>query len=76
MKGVFKNMANTITFEMTENQAKNLENIIDKTLNALMRLEKESPIREAHIAKSQAETREIKTEIKAQLAILKSRNLA
>jgi hypothetical protein len=24
-------MANTITFEMTENQAKNLENIIDKT---------------------------------------------
>jgi hypothetical protein len=69
-------MENTVTLEMTENQAKNLEIIIDKTLSALVRLEKESPIREAHIAKSQAETKKIKSEIQAQLAILKSRNLA
>jgi hypothetical protein len=69
-------MANIITFEMTDSQAKNLETVIDKTLNALIRLEKESPLREAHIAESQAETKKIKIEIQTQLAILKSRNSA
>ena len=68
-------MEQTISLEMTEKQAKSLENIIDKALNALLRLEKESPIREAHIAKSQAETKKIKKDIQKQLAILKTRNL-
>ena len=68
-------MEQTISLEMTEKQAKSLENIIDKALNALLRLEKESPIREAHIAKSQAETKKIKKDIQKQLAILKARNL-
>jgi hypothetical protein len=76
LKGILKTMANIITFEMTDSQAKNLETVIDKTLNALIRLEKESPLREAHIAKSQAETKKIKIEIQTQLAILKSRNSA
>ena len=68
-------MEQTISLEMTEKQAKSLENSIDKALNALLRLEKESPIREAHIAKSQAETKKIKKDIQKQLAILKTRNL-
>ena len=68
-------MEQTISLEMTEKQAKSLENIIDKALNALLRSEKESPIREAHIAKSPAETKKIKKDIQKQLAILKTRNL-
>ncbi len=68
-------MANTVTFEFTENQAKSFEKTLDATLAILNRMEKESSIREAHIAKSQAETRKIKKEIEAQLKILKSRNL-
>lgn len=68
-------MANTVTFEIEESKVKKLENIIDKTLQVFVRLEEESPIREAHIAKSQQETEKIKLEIKEQLAILKSRKL-
>ncbi|MCU0238588.1 MAG: hypothetical protein MUC29_04030 [Pyrinomonadaceae bacterium] len=68
-------MEQTVSLKMTKKQAKNLEDIIDKTLNALLRLENESPIREASIAKSQAETNKIKKDIQKELAVLKSRNL-
>jgi DNA-binding transcriptional regulator GbsR (MarR family) len=67
-------MANTITFEITNNQVKNVEKIIDKTLTVLRRMEEESPEREKRIAQSKAETQAIKKEIRKQLAILDERN--
>jgi len=67
-------MANTITFEITNNQVKNVEKIIDKTLTVLRRMEEESPEREKRIAQSKAETQAIKKEIRKQLAILAERN--
>ncbi|CAN5833810.1 hypothetical protein BH24ACI1_BH24ACI1_20780 [soil metagenome] len=67
-------MANTTTFEITNNQVKNVEKIIDKTLTVLRRMEEESPEREKRIAQSKAETQAIKKEIRKQLAILDERN--
>lgn len=67
-------MEKTVTFEMTNNQVKNVEKILDKTLTVLRRMEKESPEREKRIAQSKAETQAIKKEIREQLAILAERN--
>ena len=67
-------MEKTITFEMTNNQVKNVEKILDKTLMVLRRMEEESPEREKRIAQSKAETQVIKKEIREQLAILAKRN--
>ncbi len=67
-------MEKTITFEMSENEQKKIENLLDETLKVLRRIEKESPAREARIAKSQAETAEIKKDIKKQLATLAKHN--
>jgi len=67
-------MAKTITFEMTNNQVKNVEKILDKTLTVLRRIEEESPEREKRIAQSKAETQVIKKEIRKQMAILAERN--
>lgn len=67
-------MEKTITFEMSENEQKKIENLLDETLKVLRRMEKESPAREARIAKSQAETNEIKKDIRKQLAILAKHN--
>ncbi len=67
-------MANTITFEITNNQVKDVEKILDKTLTVLRRMEEESPEREKRIAQSKAETQAVKKEIREQLAILAERN--
>ena len=67
-------MEKTITFEMTNNQVKNVEKILDKTLTVLRRIEEESPEREKRIAQSKAETQVIKKEIRKQMAILAERN--
>ncbi len=67
-------MEKTITFEITENQAEKFEKLLDATLEILTRMEKESPEREARIAKSQTETNKIKKDIQKQLAILTERN--
>ncbi|MDQ2745818.1 MAG: hypothetical protein M3T96_00975 [Acidobacteriota bacterium] len=66
-------MANTITFEMTENQAKSVEQLLDETLTVLRRIEDESPAREQRIEQSRRETQTIKEEIWKQLAILNER---
>lgn len=66
-------MANTITFEITENQVKNVEKLLDETLMVLRRMEEESPEREKRIAQSREETQSIKKEIWEQLAILNER---
>jgi len=66
-------MANTITFEMTENEQKKIEKLLDETLKVLRRMEEEGPEREARIAQSQTETDEIKKDIRKQLAILTER---
>ncbi len=67
-------MEKTITFEMTNNQVKSVEKILDKTLTVLRRMEEESPEREKRIAQSKAETQVIKKEIRKQMAILAERN--
>lgn len=67
-------MEKTITFEMTDNQVKNVEKLLDETLAVLRRMEIESPEREKRIAQSNAETQQIKKEIREQLAILTERN--
>ncbi|MDQ3710671.1 MAG: hypothetical protein M3388_00390 [Acidobacteriota bacterium] len=67
-------MEKIITFEMTNNQVKNVEKILDKTLTVLRRMEEESPEREKRIAQSKAETQVIKKEIQKQMAILAERN--
>jgi len=69
-----KAMEKTITFEMTNNQVKDVEKILDKTLTVLRRMEEESPEREKRIAQSKAETQAVKKEIREQLAILAERN--
>ena len=66
-------MANTISFEMTENQAKNVEKLLDETLTVLRRIEEESPEREKRIAQSRKETQTIKKEIWGQMTILSER---
>ena len=66
-------MANTISFEMTENQAKNVEKLLDETLTVLRRIEEESPEREKRIAQSRKETQTIKKEIWEQMTILSER---
>lgn len=66
-------MANTVTFEMTENQAKNVEKLLDDTLTVLRRMEEESPEREKRIAHSKSETQTLKKEIWEQMAILNKR---
>ena len=45
-------MANTVTFEFTENQARSFEKTLDATLAILNRMEKESPEREARFDKN------------------------
>ena len=67
-------MEKIVTFEMTNNQVKNVEKILDKTLMVLRRMEEESPEREKRIAQSKAETQVIKKEIRKQMAILAERN--
>lgn len=44
-------MEKTITFEITESQAKRFEKLLDATLEILNRMEKESPEREARFDK-------------------------
>lgn len=66
-------MENTITFEITPNQAKNVEKLLDDTLDVLRRMEEESPEREKRIAQSRNETQTLKKEIGEQMAILNKR---
>ncbi|CAN5744349.1 hypothetical protein BH24ACI2_BH24ACI2_06590 [soil metagenome] len=49
-------MANTITFEIPESEAKQFEKMLDATLEILRRMEKESPERDARIDKMHEET--------------------
>lgn len=45
-------MEKTITFTMTERQAKDFENLLDKTLDVLNRWKNESPERDARFDKN------------------------
>lgn len=45
-------MEKTFTFTMTESQAKEFENLLDKTLEILNRWKKESPERDARFDKN------------------------
>ena len=56
-------MANTVTFEMTENQAQKFEKMLDDTLEILNRMEKESPERDARFDRMYEETQKKFTEI-------------
>jgi len=59
-----KKMEKTITFEMTESQAKSFEQLLDATLEILNRMEKESPERDARMDKMHEEFQEKLAEIK------------
>lgn len=48
-------MEKTITFEMTESQAKKFEKLLDDTLEVLNRMEKESPERNARFDRTHEE---------------------
>lgn len=56
-KGVLKlKMEKTITFKMTESQAKKFEKLLDATLEIFRRWEKESPERDARFDRQHEET--------------------
>jgi ElaB/YqjD/DUF883 family membrane-anchored ribosome-binding protein len=57
-------MEKTITFKMTETQAKEFEKLLDATLEILNRMEKESPERDARIDKMRAEFQEKLAEVR------------
>ena len=57
-------MEKTITFKMTESQAKKFEKLLDATLEILNRMEKESPERDARMDKMQKEFQEEIAKIK------------
>lgn len=66
-------MEKTIKLEVTESQAKKFENLLDRTIEVLQRLETESPRRQSKINESQENTEKIKTEIYQQLDILENK---
>ena len=68
-------MEKIIAFELSKKDAESFEELLDKTLNNLRRLEKESPARETRIAQSQSEVQTIKKEIREQLTILNERTI-
>ncbi len=49
-------MANTITFEMTETQAKSFERLLDEFNDTMKRATKDEPAREAERSKLRTET--------------------
>lgn len=49
-------MEKTVTFSMTENQAKEMESLLDKTLYALKRLEEDGPKRDVRVDELQMQT--------------------
>lgn len=49
-------MEKTVTFTMTENQAKKIEELLDTTLEIFRRWEKESPERDARFDRQHEET--------------------
>lgn len=60
-------MAKAVTIEINENEAKNFEDLIDKVLAALRRLEEESPARDARLAQKQERTAKLMSEIENRL---------
>lgn len=55
-KGVLNKMEKTITFTMTESQAKKIEELLDSILEMFSRWEKESPERDARFDREHEET--------------------
>ncbi len=49
-------MANTITFKITEHQAKSFERLLDKFNDTMKRVKENEPTREAERSKLKAET--------------------
>ncbi len=67
-------MAKAITFELSENQAKDFERLIDEFNETLKRLEENEPEREKRITEIQAETRLLLSQAKEDLAAIKQIN--
>ncbi len=67
-------MAKAITFELSENQAKDFERLIDEFNETLKRLEENEPEREKRMTEIQAETRLLLSQAKEDLAAIKQIN--
>ena len=67
-------MAKAITFELSENQAKDFERLIDEFNETLKRLEENEPEREKRITEIQAETRLLLSQAREDLAAIKQIN--
>ena len=67
-------MAKAITFELSENQAKDFERLIDEFNETLKRLEENEPEREKRMTELQAETRLLLSQAKEDLAAIKQIN--
>lgn len=67
-------MAKPITFELSEDQAKDFERLIDEFNETLKRLEESEPEREKRMTEMQAETRLLLSQAREDLAAIKQIN--
>jgi molecular chaperone DnaK (HSP70) len=67
-------MAKAITFELSEDQAKDFERLIDEFNETLKRLEENEPEREKRMTQLQAETRLLLSQAREDLAAIKQIN--
>ncbi|MCY7376259.1 MAG: hypothetical protein LH472_09850 [Pyrinomonadaceae bacterium] len=67
-------MANTITFEMTENQAKSFEKLLDEFNDTMKRVKKDEPAREAERSKLRTETQLLLAQAGEELKKIKAIN--
>ncbi len=67
-------MANTITFEMTEHQAKSFEKLLDEFNDTMKRVKENEPAREAERSKLRAETQLLLAQAGEELKKIKAIN--
>ncbi len=67
-------MANTITFEMTENQAQKFEKLLDEFNDTMKRATKDETTREAERSKLRTETHLLLAQVREELSKIKAIN--
>lgn len=67
-------MANTITFEMTENQARSFEKLLDEFNDTMKRIKENEPAREAERSKLKVETQLLLAQAGEELKKIKAIN--
>lgn len=69
-----KEVANTITFEMTENQAKSFEKLLDEFNDTMKRVKEDEPAKESERSKLKNETQLLLAQAKEELEKIKAIN--